>query len=141
MLCGRCSKQKPRPENYGQVLDAASSFKSLMHEPKLQAQVLAGLHSFNPDVQRAACGFRFEHFLNDPQISLAGKDRVRESERLRARRLHGGSRQSAIPEEATGRRRWRSLAGPGLPQSPCGALKIKEPLEYPIVVDTVMAAC
>src|SRR5207302_6613486 len=44
---------KPRPANYAQVLEAASSFKSLMHEPGLQEQVLAGLHSFNADVRRS----------------------------------------------------------------------------------------
>ena len=48
------ARAKPRPANYAQMLDAASSFTSLMHEPKLQEQVLAGLHSFNAEVQRAA---------------------------------------------------------------------------------------
>ena len=64
---------KPRPKNYAQVLDAASSFKTLMHEPDLQEQVLAGLHSFNPDVQRAAVRISFEHFLNDPKTEPAVK--------------------------------------------------------------------
>ena len=41
-------EQNPRPTNYAQVLDAASSFTSLMQEPKLQKQVLAGLEFLRP---------------------------------------------------------------------------------------------
>ena len=66
-------EQRPRPANYAQVLDAASSFTSLMHEPKLQEQVLAGLHSFTPEIQRAAVQVSLEHFLGDPQTEPAVK--------------------------------------------------------------------
>ena len=60
-------EQQPRPANYAQVLNAASSFKSLMREPSLQQQVLAGLNDPNPEVQRAAVRVSLEHFLADPQ--------------------------------------------------------------------------
>ena len=109
---------KPRPANYAQVLDAASSFKTLMHEPELQEQVLAGLHSFNADVQRAAVRVSFEHFLGRSANRASGEDRVRRSERFGARHSSGGGRQSAIPEEASGGCRRGSLAGSGLPESP-----------------------
>ena len=52
-----------------QVLNAASSFRSLMHEPALQQQVLAGLNDRDPEVQRAAMRVSLEHFLNDPQTA------------------------------------------------------------------------
>ncbi len=60
-------EQQPRPANYAQVLNAASSFKTLMREPALQQQVLAGLNDPNPEVQRAAVRVSLEHFLGDPQ--------------------------------------------------------------------------
>jgi hypothetical protein len=66
-------EKKPRPANYAQVLDAASSFTGLMREPKLQGQVLAGLNSFNTEVQRASVRICFEHFLNDPQSAAPVK--------------------------------------------------------------------
>ena len=100
------------------MLDAASSFTSLMQEPKLQDQVLAGLNSFDPEVQRAAVRICFEHFLQRSTIRAGREDRIRQSERLRARRLHGRSRESAIPEAAPGRGGRRRFAGPGLSQPP-----------------------
>ena len=60
-------KQEPRPANYAQVLNAASSFNRLMVEPAMRDQVLAGLNDPNPEVQRAAVRVCLEHFLNDPQ--------------------------------------------------------------------------
>ena len=59
-------EEQPRPVNYAQVLNAASSFKSLMKETDLQQQVLAGLNDPNPEVQRAAVRVSLEHFLPDP---------------------------------------------------------------------------
>ena len=59
-------EQQPRPANYAQVLNAASSFRSLMRETDLQQQVLAGLNDANPEVQRAAIRVSLEHFLADP---------------------------------------------------------------------------
>ena len=60
-------KQEPRPANYAQVLNAASSFNRLMVEPAMRDQVLAGLDDPNPEVQRAAVRVCLEHFLNNPQ--------------------------------------------------------------------------
>ena len=60
------AREQPRPANYAQVLNAASSFKSLMKETDLQQQVLAGLNDPNPEVQRAAVRVSLEHFLADP---------------------------------------------------------------------------
>jgi HEAT repeat protein len=59
-------EEQPRPANYAQVLNAASSFRSLMKETDLQQQVLAGLNDPNPEVQRAAVRVSLEHFLADP---------------------------------------------------------------------------
>ncbi len=60
-------EQQPRPANYASVLNAASSFRTLMRETDLQQQVLSGLNDPNPEVQRAAVRVSLEHFLADPQ--------------------------------------------------------------------------
>ncbi len=131
---------RPRPKNYAQVLDAASSFTALMHEPKLQEQVLAGLHSFNPEVQRAALRVCFEHFLNDPQSAAAVKAAFADL---------NNSALSILMEEAGNPqflKRRLGVAGGAVSQDQdflnrhAAAQKIKEPLEYPIVVDTVLAS-
>ena len=133
-------QEKPRPKNYAQVLDAASSFTSLMHEPKLQEQVLAGLHSFNPEVQRAALRVCFEHFLSDPKSAPAVKGAFADL---------NNSALTILMEEASNPqflKRRLGVAGGAVSQDQdylnrhAAALKIKEPLEYPIVVDTVMAS-
>lgn len=62
-------ERQPRPQNYAQVLDAASSFGRLMQDPELRNQLLAGLNDPNPEVQRAAVQVALEHFLNDPQTA------------------------------------------------------------------------
>ena len=131
---------KPRPANYAQVLDAASSFTTLMHEPKLQEQVLAGLHSFNTEVQRAAVRVSLEHFLNDPQTAPAVKT---------AFATLNTSALSILLEEVSNPqflKRRLGVAGGAVSQDQdflhrnSAALKIKEPLQYPIVVDTVLAS-
>jgi HEAT repeat protein len=61
-------EEQPRPANYAQVLNAASSFKTLMRETDLQQQVLAGLNDPDPEVQRAAVRVSLEHFLADPSM-------------------------------------------------------------------------
>jgi len=133
-------EQKPHPANYAQVLDAASSFTSLMHEPKLQEQVLAGLHSFNPDVQRAALRVSFEHFLNDPQTAPAVKTAF---ENLNTSALGILMEEVSNPQFL---KRRLGVAGGAVSQDQdylnrhAATMKIKEPLEYPIVVDTVMAS-
>jgi hypothetical protein len=60
-------EQQPRPANYAAVLNAASSFKTLMRDTTLQQQVLSGLNDPNPEVQRASVRVSLEHFLLDPQ--------------------------------------------------------------------------
>jgi HEAT repeat protein len=130
----------PRPQNYGQVLDAASSFTSLMHEPQLQQQVLNGLNSFDTDVSRAAVRICFEHFLNDPESAPAVKTAFANL---------NDSALSVFIEEAGNPdflKRRLGVSGGAVSQDQdylnrhAGALHIRKPLEYPIVVDTVIAA-
>jgi HEAT repeat protein len=133
-------EQKPRPANYAQVLDAASSFKGLMHEPELQAQVLAGLRSFNPEIQRAAVRVSFEHFMEDPQTEPA----VRKA----FANLNNAALSVLIEEAGNPQflKRRLGVAGGAVSQDQdylnrhTAELRIKKPLEYPLVVDTVMAS-
>jgi hypothetical protein len=133
-------EQKPRPANYAQVLDAASSFTGLMQEPKLQGQVLAGLKSFDPEVQRASVRICFEHFLRDPQSAEAVKTAFANM---------NDSALGVFMEEAGNPqflKRRLGVAGGAVSQDQdylnrhTTAMQIKKPLEYPLVVDTVMAA-
>ena len=62
-------EEQPRPANYAQVLNAASSFQRLMQEPAMRDQVLAGLSDANPEVQRAAVRVCLEHFLGNAQTA------------------------------------------------------------------------
>ena len=133
-------KQDPRPANYAQVLDAASSFKHLMREPALRDQVLDGLNSFMPDVQRAAVRISLEHFLDDPQTAPAVNSAFAklDSSGLRILFEEAGNPQFL--------RRRLGIAGGAVSQDQdyldrqAAALKIREPLDYPIVVDTVLAS-
>jgi HEAT repeat protein len=59
-------ERQPRPANYAWVLNAASSFKSLIQDPSLREQVLAGLNDPSPEVERAALRASLEHLLSDP---------------------------------------------------------------------------
>ncbi len=133
-------EQKPHPANYAQVLDAASSFPALMHEPKLQEQVLAGLHSFSPEIQRAAIRVSFEHFLGDPQTEPAVKTAFAN---LNVSALGILMEEAGNPQFL---KRRLGVAGGALSQDQdylnrhAAQKKIKEPLEYPIVVDTVLAS-
>ncbi len=130
----------PRPQNYGQVLDAASSFTSLIREPKLQHQVLAGLNSFNTDVSRACVRICFEHFLNDPESASAIRTTFAN---LNDSALGVFIEEAGNPEFL---KRRLGVSGGAVSQDQdylnrhAGALQIKKPLEYPIVVDTVIAA-
>ena len=131
---------KPHPKNYAQILDAASSFTSLMHEPKLQEQVLAGLHSFNPEVQRAAVRVSLEHFLGDPQTAPAVKAAFAD---LNISALKILMEEAGNPQFL---KRRLGVAGGAVSQDQdylnrhAATLKIKEPLEYPLVVDTILAS-
>jgi HEAT repeat protein len=62
-------QEQPRPANYAQVLNAASSFQRLMQEPDMRQQILSGLNDPNAEVQRAAVRVCLEHFLRDPQTA------------------------------------------------------------------------
>ena len=132
-------QQQPQPENYAQILDAASSFKSLMQEPKLQKQVLAGLRSVDPDVQRAALRVCFEHFLSDPQTAPEVKTAFANLNTSALRILMEDAGNPQFLKRRLG------VAGGAVSQDQdyldrhTAALKLKEPLEYPIVVDTVLA--
>ena len=133
-------EERPQPANYAQVLDAASSFPSLMHEPKLQEKVLAGLHSFTPSVQRAAVQVSLEHFLSDPTTASAVKTAFANL---------NSSALSILLEEVGNPvflKRRLGVAGGAVSQDQdylnrnAASRKIKVPLDYPIVVDTVLAS-
>ncbi len=61
--------RQPRPQNYAEVLNAASSFETLMSEPRLRDQVLQGLNDSDSAVQRAAVQIALERFLGNPQTA------------------------------------------------------------------------
>jgi HEAT repeat protein len=133
-------EQDPQPANYAQVLNAASSFTALMSEPKMQEAVLAGLNSYDPDVQRAAIQVSLEHFLNNPQMTPAVK---------KAYANLSVSAQRIFMEEVGNPKfmiRHLGVAGGAVSQDQdflnrnLAAKKIQEPLENPIVLDTVMAS-
>jgi len=131
---------RPRPANYAQVLNAASSFSPLMHDPKLQEQVLAGLRSFAPDIQRAAIQVSLEHFLDDPQIEAAVKTAYAN---MNASALSIFLEEVGNPQFLKKR---LGVSGGAVSQDQdylnrnAAIRRIKEPLEFPLVVDTVVAA-
>jgi PBS lyase HEAT-like repeat len=131
--------QSPQPENYAQILEAASSFTSLVHDAKIQAKVLEGLHSFIPEVQRAALRICLEHLLSDPQSEPAVKTAFAGLDTSALRIL---TEESSNPQFL---KRRLGVAGGAVSQDQDflnghPGSKIKEPLEYPVVVDTVMAS-
>jgi hypothetical protein len=111
-----------------------------MHEPKLQEQVLAGLHSFNADIQRASIRVCFEHFLGDPETEAAVKTAFAN---MNNSALTIFLQEASNPVFLT-RRLGISGGAVGQDQDYLNRhakdLKIKEPLEYPVVVDTVMTS-
>ncbi len=130
----------PRPKNYGQVLDAASSFTALIREPELEKQVLAGLNSPDTDTARAAVRICFEHFLKDPQSAGTMKTAFAN--------MNDSALQVFMEEAGNPQflKRRLGVSGGAVSQDQdylnrhAAVLKIKEPLEYPIVVDTIVAA-
>ena len=132
-------EQTPRPENYGQILNAASSFDALMTDPKIQEEVFAGLRSYSPAVQRAALQICLEHFLRDPQTAPRVKTAF---SNLSDQALNILFEEAGNPQFL--KRRF-GIAGGAVSQDQdylnrhAAELKIKEPLEYPMVVDTVVA--
>jgi HEAT repeat protein len=133
-------EQKPRPSNYAQILDAASSFSTLMHDPSLQQQVLAGLHSFNPAIQRASVQISLEHFLNDPQTASLVKTEFANLNNSGLAILFELANNPQFLKRRFG------IAGGAVSQDQdylnrrAGELKLKEPLDYPIVLNTVLGS-
>src|SRR6202034_1482142 len=133
-------EQSPQPGNYAQVLDAASSFPTLIHDPKVQELVLASLNSYDRDVQRAAMRVSFDHLLDDSQTLPAVKTAFA---KLNASALRVLMEEAGNPQFL---KRHFGISGGAVSQDQDflnghrGALKIKEPLEYPVVVDTVLAS-
>ena len=131
---------KPHPANYAKVLNAASAFPSLLQQPEIEQQVLAGSLSSQPEVQRAAVQISLEHFLNDPKTARM----VQESyANLSASAL------TILMEEASNPKfliRHLGVAGGALSQDQdflnrnLAARKVQTPLENPIVLNTVLAA-
>jgi len=111
-----------------------------MNEPKLQEQVLAGLRSFTPEVQRAAVQVALEHFMDDPQTEPAVKTAFANL---------NTSALGIFLEEVNNPiflKKRLGVAGGAVSQDQdylnrnAAIKKIKEPLEYPLVVDTVVAS-
>ena len=109
-----------------------------MQEPQLQEQVLAGLRSFNPDVQRAAVRICFEHFLGNPQTEPEVKAAFAN---LSNSALGVFLAEAGNPQFL---KRRLGQAGGAISQDQdylnrhTSGLKVKEPLEYPLVVDIAL---
>jgi hypothetical protein len=102
--------------------------------------VLTGLNSFNTDVSRACVRICFEHFLNDPESASTIKTAFAN---LNDSALGVFIEEAGNPEFL---KRRLGVSGGAVSQDQdylnrhTGALQIKKPLDYPIVVDTVIAA-
>jgi HEAT repeat protein len=133
-------ERDPQPANFGQVLDAAASFSNLMQDPSLQHKVLDGLDSPMPDTQRAAVRISLEHFLNDPKTEPAVKSAFAKMNAPGLRILMEEVSNPQFLKKRIG------ISGGAVSQDQDylnghpAALRAREPLEYPIVVDTVMAS-
>jgi hypothetical protein len=133
-------QEYPHGKNYAQVLAAASSFATLMREPKMQHQVLADLGSFEPDVQRAALKICFEHLLEDAQSAKAVEAAFAKLDAKALRSLIDLADNPGFLKKRIG------VSGGAISQDQDylnghpPALKAKEPLEYPEVVDTIVAS-
>ncbi len=62
-------ERNPRPKNYADILNAASSFEALMHEPRFRDRVFAGLDDRDPTVIRAATRILLERFLSSQETA------------------------------------------------------------------------
>ncbi len=132
-------EQTPRPANYGQVLDAASSFDALMGDPKIQKQVFAGLGSYTPAVERAAVEICLERLLQDPKTAPLVKAAFANRRNATLNILLEDAGNPLFLKKRFG------IAGGAVSQDQdylnrhAADLKIREPLDYPVVVDTVVA--
>ena len=135
---GAMLRKQPQPANYAQVLFASSSFPAIMHQPGPQTQALDALNSPDSDVRRAAVDIAFEHFLNDSVVEPALKAAFSNLSPLAQRTF---MEEAANPEFLKKR---IGLSGGAVSQDQdflnrnAGIKKLKTPLEYPLVVDTVM---
>ncbi len=133
-------ERKPRPANYARILNAASSFKSLMQEPDLRGQVLAGLDDPDREVERAALRVSLEHFLSNPETAPLVKTAFAN--------LNSSAREVLIEEVGNPKFMLKHLgvAGGALSQDQqyflgknVASEKVPNFLENPIVLDTVLA--
>ena len=126
--------------NFGQVLDAASSFSNLMQEPALQQKVLDGLNSFMPDTQRAAVRISLGTLSERPENRARREVRICKTECSGLRILMEEAGNPQFLKKRLG------VSGGAVSQDQDflnghpAASRAREPLEYPIVVDTVMAS-
>jgi len=131
---------KPQPSNFAQVLNAVSSFSNLVRDPVLQQQIFDDLESPMPETQRAAVRISLEHFLSDPQTAPAAKSAFA---KLNAPGLRILMEEASNPQFL---KRRLGVSGGAVSQDQDflnghpSASKAREPLDYPIVVDTVMAS-
>src|SRR5439155_15701691 len=130
-------ERQPRPQNYAEVLNAASSFQTLMHDSTLRGQVLAGLNDPSPDVQRAAVQIALEHFLANPETKPLVEAAFARS--------NSGQRQILIEEVNSPKfaRRHLGISGGALSQDQpyyVGKTKYSEPdfLAEPAVLKAVL---
>jgi len=133
-------ERQPRPANYAEALNAASSFTGLMQDTTLREQMLAGLSDSDPNVQRAAIRICLEHFLPNPETSGVV---------ARAFATLGSSQRSILIEEVNDpkfMRRHLGVSGGAVSQDQSYALGhntyYKDPdfLADPAVLDAVMAS-
>jgi hypothetical protein len=93
-----------------------------------------------PDTQRAAVRISLEHFLNDPQTAPAVKSAFA--------KLNGAGLRILMEETSNPQflKKRLGISGGAVSQDQdylnrqAAVMKIREPLDYPIVVDTVMAS-
>ena len=134
-------EEQPRPANYAQVLNAASSFETLMKVHALRRQVLAGVDDQNPEIQRAALRIALEHFLSDPETAPMVKAAFG--------KLNDSALNILIEEVGDPRfmRRHLGIAGGAVSQDQqyflgenLAFLKTPNLLDNPIVLDTVITS-
>ena len=137
---GSLLEAQPRPANYAQVLNAASSFEALMKDPALRRRVLTGLDDHDPEIQRAALRVALEHFLNDPETAPLVKTAFGN--------LNDSARTILVEEVGDPRfmRRHLGISGGAVSQDQqyflgenLSYMKVPDLLDSPIVLDTVMA--
>jgi hypothetical protein len=133
-------ERQPRPGNYAQALNAASSFESIMREPRFQQRVRQGFDDPSSDVQRAAIQIALERFIDSPATARAMKSGFAQM---------GSSPRSVLIEEVSDpkfMRRHLDVAGGALSQDQNYFLgsdyKYKQPdfLDKLLVMKTVLAS-